>query len=54
MLDRTRGKAGLMASPQWPAPMITVVVLGTAATPCLPGPDQPTLTVTLVGLVMMS
>jgi hypothetical protein len=42
-----------MASPQWPAPMITVVVLGTAAPPSL-GLDQETSTVTLVGLVMMS
>jgi hypothetical protein len=43
-----------MASPQWPAPTITVVVLGTAAPPFSFGPDQQTSTVTFVGLVMMS
>ena len=43
-----------MASPQWPAPTITVVVFGTAVSSCSPGPDQETSTVTLVGLVRMS
>ena len=44
-----------MASPQWPAPTITVVVFGTAAPPLLARtPDQQTSTVTLVGLVRMS
>ena len=43
-----------MASPQWPAPTITVVVFGMAVPPRSPGPDQQTSTVTLVGLVRMS
>jgi hypothetical protein len=41
-----------MASPQWPAPMTTVVTFGTGT---LQGrPDQATSTVMLVGLVMAS
>ena len=43
-----------MASPQCPAPMITVVVSRTAASPLLVRADQVTSTVTLVGLVTMS
>jgi hypothetical protein len=43
-----------MASPQWPAPTITVVVFGTAVPPARPDPGQQTSTVTLVGLVRMS